>query len=138
MSDKVQTEAVERLYPFVLRSRILLVGRETLRRSRGKLHFVLITRDISPASREEVLQDFIHYPVVQHYVSADLERLFNIRGAKVIGFTKSGLAQSIYAELKPHRINQSGAPSRPPEPPPIPPTVRKARSASVLRRRDQQ
>ncbi len=34
---------VERLFPFVLRSRNLLAGRETLLRSKGKLHFVLIT-----------------------------------------------------------------------------------------------
>ena len=28
-----------------------------------------------------------------------------MKNAKVIGFSKSGLAQSIYAELKEHRIN---------------------------------
>jgi hypothetical protein len=44
--------------------------------------------------------------VVQHYAAADLESLFNIRGAKVIGFAKSGLAQSIYSEMKDYRINR--------------------------------
>ncbi len=97
---------VERLFPFVLRARALLIGRETLRHSKSKLHFVLITRDISDSSRTEILSDFAHYPVVQHFTAEDLERHFNIRGAKVIGFAKSGLAQSIYAELKQHRINQ--------------------------------
>ena len=29
-----------------------------------------------------------------------------LKGAKVVGFAKSGLAQSIYAELKQHRINK--------------------------------
>jgi hypothetical protein len=129
--------AVERLFPFVLRSRILLIGRETLRRSKGKLHFVLITHDISPASREEILRDFIHYPVVQHYTSTDLETHFNIRGAKVIGFAKSGLAQSIYAELKSQRVNQPVTPSQPAESPPAPPSARKARPASASPRRDQ-
>lgn len=97
---------VERLFPFVLRSRNLMVGRETLLRSRSKLHFVLITSDISDNSRAEILSDFSHYPVVQHYTSEELEKHFGIKGAKVVGFEKSGLAQSIYAEMKQHRINK--------------------------------
>jgi len=40
-----------------------------------------------------------------------LEKFFGIKGAKVIGFEKSGLAQSLYSELKEHRIN--GSASRP-------------------------
>ncbi len=109
---------VERLFPFVLKTRALLVGRDTLRANKGRLHFVLITTDIAEASREEVLKDFAHYPVVQHFTGADLERFFSVKGAKAVGFTKSGLAQSIYAELKSHRINQpmtpGGRDSRPP------------------------
>jgi hypothetical protein len=97
---------VARLFPFVLRSRILLVGREMLRRSKGRLHFVLITDDLSEKSRAEILSEFAHYPVVQHYASAELEGFFGLRGTKVIGFAKSDLAQSIYAELREHRINQ--------------------------------
>jgi hypothetical protein len=104
-SQPAISKPVERLFPFVLRSRALIVGRESLRRSRSKLHFVLITRDISDASRAEILADFAPYPIVQHFAAEDLERFFNIRGAKVVGFSKSGLAQSIYAELKAHRIN---------------------------------
>ena len=96
---------VERLFPFVLRSRILIVGRDTLARTKGRLHFVLITTDLAEGSREEVLADFTHYPVVQHYATGDLEKFFGIKGAKVIGFQKSGLAQSLYAELKDYRIN---------------------------------
>lgn len=106
MSDNPSTKPVERLFPFVLRSRSLILGRETLIRSKGRLHFILITDDLSENSREEVLKDFRHYPVVQHYPSADLETHFKIKGAKVIGFQKSGLAQSIYAELKAYRINK--------------------------------
>jgi hypothetical protein len=105
--------SVERLFPFVLRSRSLLVGRDTVRRRKGRLHFVLITTDLSAGTREAILKEFAHYPVVQHYASEDLERFFNVRGARVIGFTKSGLSQSIYAELKAHRINQ---PERSPKP----------------------
>ena len=106
MSDDGQPKPVERLFPFVLRTRSLLVGRDTLRRSKGKLHFILITHDLSANSREQVLKDFAHYPIVEHYTEADLEKFFHLKGTKVVGFAKSGLAQSIYAELKQHRINK--------------------------------
>ena len=105
MKKQDPARPVERLFSFVLRSRILIVGRDTLARSKSRLHFVLITRDLSENSRAEILSDFAHYPVVQHYTTEELEKFFGIKGAKVIGFEKSGLAQSIYAELKEHRIN---------------------------------
>ena len=120
------TQSVERLFPFVLRARNLLVGRQTLGHSKSKLHFVLITEDIAERVRAEVLADFTHYPVVQHYLPADLEEFFGIQGAKTIGFAKSGLAQSIYAELKEYRINQPVNPTKPPGPPPTPPLEGKA------------
>jgi hypothetical protein len=106
MKKQVVAKPVERLFPFVMRSRNLLVGRDTLRRSKSRLHFVLITSDLSEQSRAEVLSDFAHYPVVQHYTSEELEQFFGLNGTKVIGFAKSGLAQSIYAELKQHRLNK--------------------------------
>lgn len=106
VNEKSSVKSVERMFPFVLRSRSLIVGRDTLIRSKGRLHFILITTDLSENSRQEVLKDFMHYPVVQHYTSADLEKHFNLKNAKVVGFQKSGLAQSIYAELKEFRINQ--------------------------------
>jgi hypothetical protein len=106
MKKQSPVRPVERLFSFVLRSRILIVGRDTLARSKSKLHFVLITHDLSKTSREEILSDFAHYPVVQRYTAEELERFFGIKGAKVIGFEKSGLAQSLYAELKQHRINK--------------------------------
>lgn len=106
MKEDASAKPVERLFPFVLRSRNLLVGRETLLRSKSKLHFILITTDISDGSRAEVLSDFAHYPVVQHYQSEDLNTHFGLNGTKVVGFAKSGLAQSLYAELKRFRINK--------------------------------
>jgi hypothetical protein len=93
------------LFPFVLRARKLIAGRERIERSKSKLHFILISTDLSPASRDRLLQDFSDYPIVQLYTSAELEKFFAVRGAKVLGFAKSPLAKSIYAELKPHRIN---------------------------------
>ena len=122
MSEPVPTKSVERLFPFVLRSRNLIVGRDELIRSKTRLHFVLITTDLSENSRAEVLRDYSHYPVVQHYTSADLEKFFKIKNAKVVGFQKSGLAQSIYAELKEHRINQPVTPkAKPPDAPSVGP-----------------
>jgi hypothetical protein len=105
MKEADPKKPVERLFPFVLRSRNLIVGRETLSRSKSKLHFVLITSDLAEGSREEILLDFKHYPIIQRYTSAELEKFFGIKGAKVVGFQKSGLAQSLYAELKENRIN---------------------------------
>jgi hypothetical protein len=107
---------VERLFSFVLRSRILIVGRDLLARSKSRLHFVLITDDLSATSRGEILSDFAHYPVIQHYTAEELEKYFGIQGAKVIGFEKSDLAQSLYAELKEHRINKPVGPPRLPGP----------------------
>lgn len=98
--------SVERMFPFVIRSRILLVGRDTLANSKSKLHFVLITTDLSESGQEAILAQFTHYPIVQHYSSAELGNFFGISGAKVVGFQKSGLAQSIYAELKQYRLNK--------------------------------
>jgi len=106
MKNTGAAKPVERLFPFVLRARILIIGRETLVRSKSRLHFVLITTDLSEQSRKEVLSDFSHYPVVERYTSAELEQFFGLHGTKVLGFAKSGLAQSIYAEIKEHRVNK--------------------------------
>ena len=105
---------MERLFPFVLHSRNLIVGRDRLARSKSRLHFVLITQDLSETGAKEILRDFSHYAIVQHYTSEELEKYFGIKGAKVIGFQKSGLAQSLYAELKEYRINRPLKPSNVP------------------------
>jgi hypothetical protein len=115
MSDEVSTPPVERLLELAVESKLLLIGREALRRNKSHLHFVLITMDIIANHREEVLADFKHYPVVQHFTAADFERLFKIKGAKTVGLAKSDLAKSIYAELKPHRINEPLHPSKKPD-----------------------
>ena len=120
MSDETPAEPVvknvERLFPFVVKTRGLLIGRDTLRANKNKLHFVLITTDIAVTSRDEVLKDFSHYPVVQHFTGADLEKYFAVKGAKAVGFAKSGLAQSIYAELKAFRLNKPPNVPTPPKP----------------------
>lgn len=109
MGEKNQEKAsAERLFPFVLRARKLIVGRDRLIRSKRQLQMVLITTDISPGSREEILREFADYPILQCYTSAELEGFFGVRGAKVLGFAKSSLAKSIYAGLKQHRVNAPG------------------------------
>lgn len=117
MKEPGPKKPVERLFPFALRSRILITGRDNLSRNKGKLHFVLLTRDYSEAGRAEMLKQFAHYPVVEHYTSADLDRFFGLKGAKAVGFQKSDLAQSIYAELKEYRINVPMHPSKGPQRP---------------------
>jgi hypothetical protein len=106
MKKKPTPEDAEKLFPFVLRARKLIVGRENLFRKKGRLHFVLITTDISDNSREEILKGFSDYPVVQRYASADLERLFAVHNTKVVGFEKSTLSASIYQGLREARINR--------------------------------
>ena len=111
MSGEIPASRVEPLFELAVESKLLLIGRETLRRNKSHLHFVLIATDIIASHCEEVLADFQHYPVVQQFSAADFERLFKIKGAKTVGFAKSDLAKSIYAELKPHRINAPLHPS---------------------------
>jgi hypothetical protein len=118
MSGEVPASRIEQLFELAVQSKLLLIGREALRRNKSYLHFVLITTDIIANHREEVLADFKHYPVVQHFKATDFERLFKIKGAKTVGFAKSDLAKSVYAELKPHRINEPLHPSKKPDAPP--------------------
>jgi hypothetical protein len=80
------------------------------------LQWVLIATDISETSRADILKDFADYPIVQHFTSADFERFFSLRNAKVVGFAKSTLAKSIYAELKECRINKPVAAAKPETP----------------------
>ncbi len=98
-------KSVERLFPFIVRSRKLIIGREALVRSRRRLHCVLIATDISENSKLEILREFADYPVLQKYTAREFEQFFGVRNAKVLGLEKSSLAQSVYAELKAARIN---------------------------------
>jgi hypothetical protein len=100
-------KGAERLFPFVARARLLLVGRETLARNKRAIHCILIAEDISPGSRAEILREFSDYPVLQRYTAAQFDQFFGVRNAKVLGFKKSSLAKSIYTELKEFRLNKS-------------------------------
>lgn len=104
-APKTQKPA-ERLFPFVVRARLLLAGRETLERTKRQLQCILISEDISEGSREEILREFADYPVLQRYGSAQFEEFFGVRNAKVVGLKKSSLAKSIYSDLKEFRLNK--------------------------------
>ncbi len=83
-----------------------MVGQHIILRSKSQLQFVLITHDISPRGKSEVLRKLKHYPVIQHFRTKDIEKHFDLQGVKLLGFRKSGLAKSVYAELKKYRINE--------------------------------
>ena len=117
MSDEIPSDPVEPMFEQALEAKLLMIGREALRKNKSHLHFVLITTDIIANHREEVLKNFMHYPVVQHYTAADFERMFKMKGAKAVGFAKSGLAKNIYAALKTYRINEPLHPAKKPDAP---------------------
>lgn len=100
----------ETLMAFCKRARNFLLGRETILRRRHQLHFILMTRDISENSRKEILYKFRPYPIVHFGVSEEICRLLGIHNAKVIGFTKGGLSQSLYRCLKSYRIENTQEP----------------------------
>jgi hypothetical protein len=106
MPEPANSQTVERLFPFVLRARILIPGRDNILRSRSNLHFILISTDLSAGSRAEILKNFAPYPIVERYTAEEIETHFKLKNALVLGFAKSGLAQSIYAELKEFRVNK--------------------------------
>ena len=106
------TKTIERLFPLIKRARTLIVGQQIVLRSKSQLHFVLLTHDISDRGKSEALRKFKQYPVVQRFRSADLQKHFDVRGAKLLGFRKSGLSKSLYAELKKYRINEPVEPKR--------------------------
>jgi hypothetical protein len=106
MTNPKDSQTVERLFPFVLRSRALIIGRDMLIRSKSKLQFILVTSDLTDNSRAEILYKFARYPIVQRYTSEELRTFFGIRGTKVVGFKKSDLARAVYAGLKEYRINR--------------------------------
>ena len=103
---------IERLFPFMKKARTLIVGQHVILRSKSQLHFVLITHDISARGKSEALRKFKHYPIVQRYRSAELHDFFALNGVKLLGFRKSGLSKSLYAELKQFRINEPVVPEK--------------------------
>ena len=97
MPDK---SPVERLFPFALRARVVVVGEALLARLKKKLHFILITDDISEHRVNEICRQYSNLPILQCYSVEDIESHFGFKNTKVLGFKKGSLAVSIHKELK--------------------------------------
>lgn len=91
---------MERLFPFARKSGALVVGRDSLYRFHRKLHFLLLTTDLSGSSRERFERDFTDVAIVTGYTSDDLQQYFQLFGTKVLGFKKSPLSVTILRELR--------------------------------------
>lgn len=99
-SNSQSGPTVERLYPFALRARVVVVGEAVLNQLRKKLHFILVTRDLSEKRLKEIRRTYKGTPMLQIYETASIEEYFGYKNTKIIGFKKSSLAVSIYRELK--------------------------------------
>ena len=97
---KPDQSPVERLFPFALRARAVVVGESLLARLKKKLHFILITEDISEHRIEEICRQYSHLPILQCYSVDSIESHFGFKNTKVLGFKKGSLAVSIHKELK--------------------------------------
>lgn len=95
-----EKKPVERLFPFVVKTRILVTGREKMRLMQKGLQFVLITTDLTENSQKEVFKNFTSVPVIKKYRSDELEKFFGVSNAKIVGFKRSSLALSILNELQ--------------------------------------
>ena len=109
----------ERLAPlasFARRAHLFVTGREKLHRSARGLAFVLITEDISENSRREVLER-IACPVYQALTAADVEALFGLDNAKIVGFRKNGLSDNLAKHLQPFLVVSQVRPTAQSTPP---------------------
>ncbi len=104
--------SIEKLIPFVLRSGQLEVGRERLLQVRKHLAGLLVTEDISENSLRKLMRDF-SCPIYCRYTVDDMERMFQLRGTKLVGLRHSSLTNQILSELKPWRL-KNGAYEIPP------------------------
>ena len=105
-TDEKKPKPVERLFPFVLRAKLLILGQEAVFRSRKRVQFVLISTDLSPNSKTKILSDFPTIPVIQRFSSEELSAFFQANKAKVVGFKRSSLASAILSELKPWQVKK--------------------------------
>lgn len=96
-------ESLRPLANFARRAGIIVNGREKLRRSQKQLHCILVTCDISENSLREITQG-CRCPVYQALTSGDLESLFGLSNAKIVGFKDNPLSRNLAVHLKDKRI----------------------------------
>ena len=120
---------VERLFPFAVRSGIIVPGRDGMARKRRKLLFVLITTDLSPKSRVHILRTFAPLPIIERYTSTDVQAMFTFYGAKVLGFVHCPLSKTILREMKEFIV--AAAPVTPAAAPELSPPATAAESVAT-------
>jgi len=98
-------DALKKFSSFMLRARVVEVGRDRLTQIKNRLAYLIITNDITDNSRDKILQEF-SCPVYQCLTSADVEEMFGFHGTKVIGFHRSPLSNAVLPDLKPYRITK--------------------------------
>ena len=96
-------DSLKPLAPFVMRARVVSIGREKLLQHRNQLAFLVVTEDISENSRREILRDF-PCPIYQALTVEQVETLFQFHNTKLIGFARSSLSAQIQQLLKGRRL----------------------------------
>ena len=99
------TAEFAKLLPFARRAGVAVTGRERLGRVRKHLVFVWVTEDASARTVAEVRAGF-GCPVVRCLTSAEVGSWLGFRGTKVVGFTRSSLAATLYRACQEHRLEE--------------------------------
>ncbi len=104
-SDQHLISSLSALSPFIRRAGIIVTGREKLIQRSNQLAFAVMTADLSDASRREALRDLKCKVFELPLNSDDIEKLYGVSGAKLLGFKKNKLADSILKFIKPYQIS---------------------------------
>lgn len=102
------SETFLKLAPFARRAGVAVTGRERLRRISKQLTFLWVTEDASERTVRELRGEHT-CPVVRFLAAADVERVLGFQGTKVVGFTQSSLATTLYRACQEHLV-QEGQP----------------------------
>lgn len=95
------TPELAKLAPFALRSGIVVRGRGKLKRLGTRLAFVIVTSDASEGTYRQMSR-WVPCPIIRDLTSADVRTLFALENTKVIGFTRSPVATSLWTALRPN------------------------------------
>lgn len=99
------SEAFLKLAPFARRAGVAITGRERLHRQSKDLVFLWVTEDASERTVRELRGEFT-CPLMRFLTADDVERLLGFQGTKVVGFTASSLATSLFRECQGHQVQE--------------------------------
>jgi len=99
---------LDKLAPFVQRTKCCEKGRGKLARSQRDIAFILLAEDISDNSRKEALRTF-SCPIYQALTAAEIQRRFGLENTKLMGFRKGGLASQLEAAFDGCRLDPAQA-----------------------------